>query len=161
RNEIADNAFYLLIGQTVSNILSIGLNAALGRNLGPVDFGVYFLLMSMSTFAYVLVDWGQSALLMREAVRSSDSVSTLLGSALAFRGIAVCVVVVLTAWSARLMGYAPHIQALAALVVVCGLPLALSQPYGFLFRGRNRMDLDAIVTVAAKVATVTATLAVL
>jgi O-antigen/teichoic acid export membrane protein len=161
RNVIARNAFYLLLGQVVSTALSIGLNAALGRKLGPADFGVYFLLMSMSTFVYVFVDWGQSAILIREAARWPDSISALLGSALAFRAVVACAGVVLTACSVRLMGYELRMQVLAALVVVCGLPLALSQTYGYLFRGRNRMDLDATVTVTAKVLTVIATLAVL
>jgi O-antigen/teichoic acid export membrane protein len=161
RGVLARNAFYLLLGQVVSTALSIVLSAALGRKLGPADFGVYFLLMSMSTFAYVFVDWGQSALVIREAARRPDFVGTLLGSALVFRTLVASAAVVLSALVARLMGYELRVQVLAAFVVFCALPLALSQPYGYLFRGRDRMDLDASVTVAAKVLTVVVTLAVL
>jgi O-antigen/teichoic acid export membrane protein len=158
---LARNAFHLLLGQVASTALSIGLSAALGRTLGPADFGVYFLLLSMSTFAYVFVDWGQSALLVREAAKRPDAIGELLGSALAFRTAVALAAVVVTALLARVIGYPPRTQALAALVVLCALPLGLSQPYGYLFRGRDRMDLDAGVTVAAKALTVAVTVAAL
>jgi O-antigen/teichoic acid export membrane protein len=161
RGVLARNSFYLLLGQVASTALSMVLSSRVGHALGPAGFGVYFLLMTMSTFAYVFVDWGQSALLIREAARRPDVVGTLLGSALVFRGAVASAAVVLTAVVARLMGYEPRTQVLAALAVFCALPLALSQPYGYLFRGRNRMDLDATITVAAKTLTVLATLAVL
>jgi O-antigen/teichoic acid export membrane protein len=151
---LARNAFFLLLGQIASTALSIAFSAALGRNLGAADFGVYFILVSMSTFAYVVVDWGQSAYLIREAARRPEAEDTLLGSALVFRSVGAAGVAVLTLLTASLLGYDARTQGLAGLTVVCALPLALSQPYGFLFRGRDRMDLDAIVTVSAKAITV-------
>jgi O-antigen/teichoic acid export membrane protein len=161
RSPVALNAFHLLLGQIASTALSIALSAALGRTLGPADFGVYFLVLSMSTFAYVVVDWGQSALLIREAARRPDVVGTLLGSSLAFRLAGAAAAVVVTAAAAWTIGYPPRIQWLAGLMVVCTLPLALSQPFGYLFRGRDRMDLDAMVTVVGKALTVAATLSLL
>jgi len=158
---LARNAFYLLLGQVASTALSMVLSAALGRTLGPAEFGIYFLLMTMSTFAYVFVDWGQSALVIREAARRPDFVGTLLGSALVFRTAVALTAVLATASVARIMGYELRTQLLAGFVVLCALPLGLSQPYGHLFRGRDRMDLDATVTVSAKALTVLATLAVL
>lgn len=161
RSPVALNAFHLLLGQIASTALSIALSAALGRTLGPTDFGIYFLVFTMSTFAYVVVDWGQSALLIREAARRPEAVSTLLGSSLVFRTGAAILAVLLIALCARAIGYPPRIQALAALMVGCALPLALSQPYGYLFRGRDRMDLDATVTVTGKAIAVAATLVLL
>jgi O-antigen/teichoic acid export membrane protein len=161
RNVVARNAFYLLLGQIVSTALAIGLNAALGRTLGPADFGEYFVLISMSTFVYVLVDWGQSAVLIREAASQQDFIGPLLGSVLASRVLTAGAVMVFTTCSARLVGYEPRIQLLAALAIGCALPLALSQSYGYVFRALNRMDLDVLLTVCAKVLTFVATLAAL
>jgi O-antigen/teichoic acid export membrane protein len=161
RNVVARNAFYLFLGQIVSTALAIGLNAALGRTLGPADFGEYFVLISMSTFAYVLVDWGQSAVLVREAASRLDVIGPLLGSVLASRVVAAGAVMVFTTCFARLVGYEPRIQLLAALAIGCALPLALSQPYGYVFRALNRMDLDVLLTVCAKILTFATTLAAL
>ncbi len=147
---MARNAFYLLVGQVLSTALSIALSAVLGRRLGAAEFGVYYVLAAMWSFAYVFIDWGQSAYLIREAARRPGAAGALLGGSLAFRSAVAAAAALVTGLLARLIGYDMRTQALAVLTVLCGLPLALSQPYGYLFRGRDRMDLDATVTVTAK-----------
>ena len=158
---LARNAFFLLLGQVGTTILAVVLNAALARTLGAADFGIYFLLLSMSTFAYVVVEWGQSALLVREAARQPQMAGKLLGSALAFRVMVALAATLFTGLLTRVLGYDARTQALSALMVLCGLPLALSQPYTYMFRARDRMDLDAVVGVTAKLVIVAVTLAVL
>ncbi len=59
RGTVARNAFHLVLGQAATTALAIVFSAALGRSLGTSDFGLYFLITSFATFAYVLVDWGQ------------------------------------------------------------------------------------------------------
>jgi O-antigen/teichoic acid export membrane protein len=155
--KLAGNSFYLLVGQAGSTALSIILTAFLGRWLGPAEFGTYYILASMSAFAYVFVDWGQNLYLNRESARRPQEARALLGSALALRATLVFLAALVTALLARLIGYDSKTEALALLAVACGLPVALSQPYGYVFRGRDRMDLDATVTVAGKALTVVAT----
>jgi O-antigen/teichoic acid export membrane protein len=58
----------------------------------------------------------------------------------------------------RAIGYDNRVVGLALLAVVCGLPLALSQIYVFMFRGRDRMDLDAAVTITGKAVTAIVTI---
>jgi hypothetical protein len=52
---VARNAFYLMLGQVMTTALVILFSSALGRMLGASDFGLYFLIVSFSSFAYVLV----------------------------------------------------------------------------------------------------------
>jgi len=151
---VGRNAFHLLVGQIASTALSIALNALLGRMLGAADFGVYFLVMTLSNFAYVAVDWGQSVYLMREGARRPGDAGVLLGSSLILRSAFAGLAVILSMLTARLLGYEMKIQLLTGLAIACLLPLALSQPYGYLFRGRDRMDLDAMVSVTVKALTV-------
>lgn len=158
---LAKNAFFLLLGQVGSTVLAIVLNATLARTLGAADFGIYFLLVTMSTFAYVVVEWGQSALVVREAARRPQATGELLGSALAFRVAVAALAALATGFVTRLLGYDARTQALSALMIACSLPLALSQPFTYLFRGRDRMDLDAVVTVIAKATVVAGTVLVL
>src|SRR5436309_4314097 len=63
---VARNAFYLVLGQAMTTALAMIFSAKLGRTLGASDFGLYFLIASFSTFAYVLVDWGQQFYVIRE-----------------------------------------------------------------------------------------------
>src|SRR5437899_11533970 len=65
RGAVARNAFHLVLGQAVTTALAIVLSAALGRSLGAADFGLYFLASAGSTFAYVVVDWGQQFYVIR------------------------------------------------------------------------------------------------
>ena len=70
RVAVARNALYLVIGQVSTTALAIVFSAALGRSLGAGDFGLYFLISSFATFAYVVVDWGQQFYIIREVARA-------------------------------------------------------------------------------------------
>src|SRR2546425_4228670 len=94
RATVARNAFYLVLGQAATTALAIVFSAALGRTLGVRDFGVYFLISSFSTFAYVLVDWGQQFYIIREVARSPERGSELLGTALVLRTIGTALVAI-------------------------------------------------------------------
>ena len=56
---VARNALYLVIGQGATTVLEIVFSAALARSLGAQEFGTYYLISTMSAFAYVFVEWGQ------------------------------------------------------------------------------------------------------
>jgi O-antigen/teichoic acid export membrane protein len=150
RHKLARNAFFLLAGQVASSVLSVILTAVLARRLGAVEFGIYYLLVAVSTFAYVIVDWGQSAYLVRESARRREDGDKLLGGALALRAAVAFVAALATPVLVKVIGYDSRTEFLALLAVVCGLPLALSQTYGCMMRGQDRMDLDATVAVTGK-----------
>lgn len=157
---MARNALWLVLGQVATTALAIVLSAALGRSLGAADFGVYYLVTSISTFAFVLVDWGPSQV-VRAVARNPVSIGILLGTTMALRlGMAAvfCGAATGVAW---LLGYDALIIQLGAVLMAVTVPLNLSQAYGLVFRGTERMDLDAAITVAGKVLTVAFTLPVL
>ncbi len=156
-HNLARNAFFLLAGQVASTALSVILTAVLARWLGVVEFGTYYLLVTVSTFAYVLVDWGQSAYLIRESARRREDGGKLLGGALAFRATVAFVAALATTTLVKVIGYESRTVFLTLLAVACGLPLALSQTYVYMMRGRDRMDLDATVTVTGKALTTAVT----
>jgi O-antigen/teichoic acid export membrane protein len=159
-HNLARNALFLLAGQVATLMLSLILTAVLGRWLGAVEFGNYYLLVALSGFAYVFVDWGQSAYLIRESARRCDESDILLGGALAFRAAVTFVAALALAMLVRFLHYDSRTEFLALIAVVCGLPVALSQAYGYMFRGRDRMDLDAAVAVTGKALTVAVTVPV-
>jgi O-antigen/teichoic acid export membrane protein/GT2 family glycosyltransferase len=156
---VARNAFHLFLGQLVTTALSIGLNALLARALGVADFGLLYLVTAMATFAYVVADWGQSSYLVREVAREPDRAGELLGTGLLLRvlgAFAVWPPTVLVAW---LLGYDAHIQLLTGLMIAATLPLVLVQRFASVFRGKERMDYEAVVTVLAKALTLALTAA--
>jgi O-antigen/teichoic acid export membrane protein len=158
---IARNAFHLVLGQIVTTALAIALNATLGRALGAVDFGVLYLVTTMATFSYVFVDWGQNTYLVREVARHPARAGELLGTSIALRVCAAALVCALAAALAWLLGYDARTRGLAAVLIAAMLPFVIAQTVGQIFRGRERMDYDALVGVLAKTLTLIATLAAL
>jgi O-antigen/teichoic acid export membrane protein len=150
---VARNAFHLVLGQVATTALAIVFSATLGRKLGAADFGLYFLITTTVTFAYVVVEWGQVQFVVREVARQPDRAGVLLGTALAWRiagSVPLTLLAILVAW---LLGYDGRTLELLALLMLATLPFFLSQAYGMVFRARERMDLDAQVQVVFKALT--------
>jgi O-antigen/teichoic acid export membrane protein len=147
---VARNAFFLVVGQAATTALAIVFSAALGRTLGARDFGIYYLITTMSTFAYVFVEWGQPLFVIREAARDPRRAGGLLGTALALRVVFAFLVTLpagLIAWS---LGYGARTTWLSVAMIVATLPLFLAQGYGMVFRARDQMGRDAVVSVSNK-----------
>lgn len=161
RQTVARNAFHLVLGQVATTALAIVLSAALGRSLGADRFGVYFLITSMSTFAYVFVEWGQQLFVIREVARQPERSGEFLGSSLALRAGGAALVSVPAGLAAWLLGYSAETCWLAVAFIATSLPFFLAQGFGMVFRAWDRMQLDAGVSVANKVLVLLCTLAAL
>jgi len=150
RNAVAKNAVHLLLGQISTTALAIVFSAALGRSLGPKDFGLYFLISAFSTFAYVVVDWGQQYYVIREVARAPARGGELLGTTLALRAAGAVVLSLPAGLLAWALGYDARTCWFSVAFLVASLPFALAQPFGMVFRGHDHMGLDAWVSVVNK-----------
>src|SRR5262249_31987580 len=110
-------------------------------------------LMSSTLFAYTVVEWGQPQLLIQEVARRPERSGTLLGGALAMRTAGCALAAVVTGGFLWAAGYGARTGALAAMFVVAWLPTSLTGAFGQVFRGHERMDVDARTTVIAKALT--------
>jgi O-antigen/teichoic acid export membrane protein len=141
-----------MLGQVMITALAILFSSALGRTLGASDFGLYFLIVSFSGFAYVLVDWGQQFYVIGEVARQPERGSLVLGTVLVLRTAGAALVAVLFGFAARALGYDAITCWYFVVFIVVSLPFFLAQAYGLVFRARDRMDLDARVSVVNKLA---------
>jgi O-antigen/teichoic acid export membrane protein len=114
--------------------------------------------MVVAGFAGVVVEWGQATLLTREVARRSPEEAQLLSSSILFRIVGTLLAAAITCGIIFALGYNSNTNLLAPLAVLSSLPLALAQTLGYVFRGRDRMDLDVAATTIGKVVTVAATL---
>jgi O-antigen/teichoic acid export membrane protein len=147
----ARNAFFLGLGQAATTLLAIVLAAALARRLGAPDFGIYYVLMTMTTSAYSLLEWGQALWVGRETARTPERGGELLGTALAFR-LAVSIVATIPLGVLTLtLGYGLGTTGLLVLLFLANLPIFLAQGYGIAFRAAERMGRDAAMSVTNKV----------
>jgi O-antigen/teichoic acid export membrane protein len=155
------NVIHLGLGQAATTVLTILLNAAVGRTLGPSDFGLLYLISSIATFCYVIVDWGHGPFIIRETARHPDTSGDLLGSALAARTIVALVVCCCAVASTWLIGYDVRTRFLTAALILALLPQYLGLSFGWVFRGYERMDRDALLNVICKLAMLIGSLACL
>lgn len=154
RAAVSRNAAHLVLGQAGTTALAVLLGAALGRGLGAAEFGLYFVFTSMAAFAFVVVEWGQGQHIVREVACRPDAAGSLLGGALAIRaGGALAAAAVTGVAAATLFGHDRRSSLLAAGMVLTLTPYFLAQAYGAAFRGRERMEYDALVSVLNKLLT--------
>jgi O-antigen/teichoic acid export membrane protein len=150
-----------MLGQVTTTALAIFFSAALARGLGASDFGLYFLIGSFSAFAYVLVDWGQQLYIIREVASQPERSGLLLGTALVLRTASTALVIIPSGLAAWALGYDAATCWYSLVFIAASLPFFLAQSYGMLFRARDRMGPDALLSVANKVALLALSLAAL
>jgi len=154
RRSLVRNFLHLGLGQATTTVLTIVLSAVMARVLSPADFGLAFLLTSIATFAFVVIDWGHGPLVVREIARNPERTGNLFGSAVAVRvavTLVACPVVIGATW---LLGYDMFTRLLAGAVVLGSLPQYLALSFGWTFRAHERMDREAQINVAFKLAAV-------
>ena len=153
RGGVVRNVIHLGLGQVATTVLTILLSATLARTLGASEFGLLYLITSIATFAYVVVDWGHGPYIIREAAKNPQRSGELLGSAMAVRStmaLVACVVAVASTWVLR---YDLRTQLLTGALILAWLPQYLGLSFGWIFRGHERMDRDAAINVVLKLAT--------
>ena len=150
--QLARNAFNLVLGQSGTMVLGILFNALLGRALGAGDFGLYFLVNTFAGFALVLVDWGQQYYGIREVARAPERGGDLLGTGLVLRSVGTLAVSVPTALTAWALGYDHRTIWFTVVFLILNIPFFLAQNFGIVFRARDHMNLDAMVSVTNRAA---------
>jgi O-antigen/teichoic acid export membrane protein len=153
RRGLVRNVFHLGLGQVTTTVLSILLSASVARSLGAADFGLLYLMMTVATFAYVIVDWGHGPYIIREVARHPRRSGELLGSAFVVRGVMALVMCVLAVAATWLLGYDARTRVLTAVLIVAWVPQYSGMSFTWVFRGVERMDFDALLNVVLKFTT--------
>ena len=152
------NVSHLGIGQVASTAFGVLLNAVIGRALEPAQLGIFYIALAISSFVSVIIDWGQSAYLVREMARGRIDEPELIGSALLVRLATIVFSFAVAVAVAVALGYDGHIVELTLLAIVAAIPATLYVPFGCSFRGKDRMDIDAFVNIVGKAMTLVVTI---
>jgi O-antigen/teichoic acid export membrane protein len=151
------NVSHLVMGQAGSTALGLLLAAVIGRALEPAELGNFYIVAAISSFAYVIGDWGQSTYLVREMARGRVDEPELIGSALVFRAAAIICSAAIAVAIALVQGYSAEIVGLTLLAMAIAVPATLFVPLDSSFRGKDRMDLDVLANIVGKAMAVAAT----
>jgi O-antigen/teichoic acid export membrane protein len=147
---VAHNAVYLGLGQVVTTVLTMLFSAAIARTLGAAEFGLLYLLTSIGAFAYVFVDWGHGTYITREIARHPERSGEMIGSVLVVRVVSAVIMCALAVGLCWLFDYERRTLDYAALLILAWIPQYLGLSYAWAFRGRERMEYDALIQVVLK-----------
>jgi O-antigen/teichoic acid export membrane protein len=151
------NVSHLGIGQAATTALGLLLASVIGRALEPAELGNFYIVLALSSFVYVIADWGQGTYLVREMARGRPDEPQLIGSALIVRTAAIVCAAAIGVTIALAQGYSAQIVALTLLAMAVAVPTTLFAPLDCSFRGKDRMDLDVLATIVCKATTLVAT----
>ena len=154
---LARNVSHLGIGQFASTALGILLTTVIGRALEPAQLGILYIVLAISSFAYVIADWGQGTYLVREIARGRIDEPQLIGSALIVRLVTIAVCSAIAVAIALARGYNGQIVTLTLWAMTAAVPATLFVPFDCSFRGKDRMDIDVLANIVGKAMTLVAT----
>lgn len=147
KRSLAWNAFSLFGAHFIAKALSFGMILVLPRHVGDADLGGYFLAVAVTNLLGVLAELGMRDPLIRELHLRPERASQTLGAALTFRS-AMSFVVLLGCGA--VVGVNRYPSEVARLIFLFGLAEVLNggaQLFSFVFRARERMELEAMGVV--------------
>jgi O-antigen/teichoic acid export membrane protein len=124
--------------------------------LEPAQLGILTIVFAISSFAFVIADWGQGTYLVREMARGRIDEPELIGSALLFRLATIVFSSAIAVVIALALRYNCQIVMLTLLAMTAAVPTTLFVPFDCSFRAKDRMDIDAFANIVGKAMTLVA-----
>ncbi len=149
QGSVLRNTLILVGAQFLGIPLSIFINAVMGRELGPNDFGLVNLAMNLCGFAFMFVEWGHNGVLPREIAQDHRRSGVLLGSSIAWRigsSIVASLCLALLSWWLYPLSFLP----ILGLFALQALFLSVSAAYQDAARGFERTDVTAIGRIGSQ-----------
>jgi len=142
RRLVARNTLIMMAAQALGVPLQIVVNAVMARTIGPGEYGIFYVLTTFASLAFMFVDWGQNGTLPAKIAIDRPNASRYLGSALAWK---VGAAFVATGVLVLIFGFQEKNLPLVALVLVClGQALTLlSRTCADVIRGFERVKAAA------------------
>lgn len=150
QGRIAHSFLLLGGGQIVGAIIGLILNAVLGRTLGPSDFGLYFLIITIAGAMGLVADWGQASNVVREIASGGPDRARYIGSAAALRTILTFVAAAIASSVAYVTGRPDLVVVLSGIAVFAGYPNYFVQFLGYALRGIDRTELDVLAQILSR-----------
>ena len=145
------NALILMLGQVLSAPLSFVTGLIIARSLGAKEFGLLYLANTVCTFAFLLVDWGQSAVITQQVARGPDHAGEILGSGLSWRLGAAPLICLVIAGGAFCLHRDSEFQWALALSILFAFVMTVGAAFQDVLRGFERMDVIATVAVSQQI----------
>lgn len=140
-------------GQVVSSLISLVMVVLVSRSLGDVAFGQLYLAWTLTLIAGVAVDLGLSQVVARAVARKHAlSRPYLRRAGVVLVLVGACVYILLLGIT-EVLGYAPEVRLLAAILGVRMVAEGAAQLLGAFFQAHERMLVPSVARVAGSAIT--------
>jgi O-antigen/teichoic acid export membrane protein len=144
---IAENTGCLILGDTVHKVAVTVFLSVLAHRLGPEEFGIYTLSLTLGGIAIAIADPGVSKILFRDIAADRQSQSLLLGAGVVLRLAFLPVGFGFLLGLIRLLGYPPDVVRVVAVGGLGVLVLGGAENYVSAFKATSRSYLVMAVYI--------------
>lgn len=158
---LAKNTAWLAGGQVIGMPIAIVMNSLLARRLGPEDYGLLFLVTTLSGFAATFAECGQGGAAQRAVARDHGNAGTLLSSSIVLRLVSFAIAHVVLAGAVWILKYEASVALGIAIVAFQTFVTQFTGTAALAARAFERSDLVARNLLLLQIATLAFTAPVL
>ena len=140
----------LLVARAVDLLFSIAVVAVITRYFGREVYGQYAVLMAVVLTLTSMAHLGIPKIVIREIAQNHGAANHFLGAALMLSGLMFPVVALAAAITSRCLQFDASLSVALWLAIAAELIHTLVGAFGSVFLARERMELDAAVTLATR-----------
>jgi O-antigen/teichoic acid export membrane protein len=155
------NTMYLGIAEVLSMPIQVLLNAMMGRYLGPEDIGHIYLATTITSLAFLAVQWGHAGSLPAAVVLDLPGAGKFPGSSILWRLSASFVAYAVVALGCYALGFTGQQQWAIGLVFLAYFFASIVSAFQDVIRGFERTDIAAYSRVGMQLISAGLTIPVL
>jgi len=148
---IAKNTAMLLIGQVVSNILSLILIVFIARYLGDIGLGQYSFALSFAGLFALFAGLGLDPFVVREVARDRKRADFFLGNLSVLRLILSSAAFLLICATVNILNYPSDIKLFMYIVGLSVVLTSFSLLFRSIFRAFEKMEYETVVSAADRI----------
>jgi len=148
---VARNGLFLLIGQVLTQAISLGLGILIARSLGDALYGRYVAAFAFAAVFASFASMGLDKLVTREVARRPEEVAEVLRDSGLVRLLLVVLVWLAMVAASYVLGFGPDQRLLALLAGLNAVIISFTDFLRSVFQAFERMEFDSITRVLERV----------
>jgi len=141
------NTVALLSAQLIAKLLNLVLLILSARILGTEGYGRYSFAFAFSGIFLIFSDMGINTLIIRDVARNREQASQIFGNCLVVKLFLSTLSVIIPIVIIQFLDYHFEVKLIVFLATIGLIFSSISQAYTALFRGFERMELEALVVI--------------
>ncbi len=144
---IAKNTLFIFSSGIIAKAISVVFLVYAVRILGPSEFGIYALIMTVIFFLSFFIDFGIAPMAIRELARDREKVKNLFNHIMTLRVSLAVLLYPILILAVNLLGYEERIKILIYIMAAAFLLNAFSGSFRILYYSMERMQTPSVIQV--------------